>query len=303
MSAIRIQRALAPTVPAPAANDRLLALSAQRQGQGEARVVMLHGSTASRAMWSPLMTHLGGLPIESVAIDLHGHGRSEAWPEGVGGRLSVDASAAWATAGLDAGEVHLVGHSYGGAVALQMALMHPSKVRSITLYEPVPFGLLTSADAAACAEILGVAQRLGQALDRGDAPSAARDFVNYWADGDAWSAASEGQRERLLARIGTVRHHFDALFAAAWTGAQLQRLAMPVMLMFGTRTRAPARALAGQLAASLPRVQAVPLPGAGHLGPVSHAEVVAAYFATRIVGSLSPAAASTAARAGRVSLV
>ena len=37
---------------------------------------------------------------------------------------------------LNAGPVHLVGWSYGGAVAMQAAVKNPSLVRSLILYEP-----------------------------------------------------------------------------------------------------------------------------------------------------------------------
>lgn len=266
---------LADTVP----------LQVTRHAADGTPVLMLHCSSASSSQWKPLAAQLDGSGAMPLAVDLHGHGRSPAWPAEARDTLAVDAQAAWQALGLGHEAVHLVGHSYGAAVALQMALMHPSRVRSMALYEPVPFGLLSTDHAEQAPgrlEIETVALRVAYLLDAGRAHDAGRCFSNYWADGDAWGAADAVQRDRIAARMPTVRRHFAALLALRWSAPQLRRLQMPVLLMHGTRTREPARALSWQLAGLLPRVTHVPLPGAGHLGPVSHASVVAAFFATRL---------------------
>lgn len=266
-----------PAAPAP--------LHVTRHAADGTPVLMLHCSSASSSQWKGLAAQLAGSGAQPLAVDLHGHGRSPAWPHEARDTLAVDAQAAWQALGLGHDEVHLVGHSYGAAVALQMALMHPSRVRSMSLYEPVPFGLLSTDHAEHAPgrlEIETVALRVGYLLDAGRAHDAARCFTNYWADGDAWSAADAAQRERIAARMPTVRRHFAALLGLRWSAQQLRRLQMPVMLMHGTRTREPARALAWLLAGLLPRVTHVPLPGAGHLGPVSHERVVAAYLAAAL---------------------
>ena len=66
------------------------------------------------------------------------------------------------------GKVHLVGHSYGGGVALRAAVERPSRIASLTLYEPSAFHLLKTMGArgaAALAEILAIA---AQNRRRGD---------------------------------------------------------------------------------------------------------------------------------------
>lgn len=269
------------TMPIAAATSPLYVA---RQGEGSP-VVMLHCSSGSWQQWKPLMQTLQGDRVECLALDLHGHGRSPEWPVGERDTLAVDAAAAWQALGTGARDVQLVGHSYGAAVAMQMALMQPSRVASMTLYEPVPFGLLQADDplqAPPRLEIETIAMRVASLVDPGRLHDAARLFTNYWADGDAWAMANTAQRDRLASRMPSVSRHFNALFAARWSSQQLRRLTMPVLLMHGTRTREPSRALGWQLSTQLPRVTNVPLPGAGHLGPISHPEVVASYFAARI---------------------
>ena len=90
------------------------------------------------------------------------------------------------------GPIHLVGHSYGGAVALRFAMQQPERLRSLVLIEPVAFHLLRdeAPDPAnrlplqrgdggrrPCVEGRGRAATTGRAMAR---------FVDYWNGEGAW---------------------------------------------------------------------------------------------------------------------
>ena len=112
-------------------------------GTSRQTILCLHCSGGSgrqwRALTSPLTAH-----FDVRAPDLIGYLNSGGWPTGA--RVSLDDEAERLLALLvDTDEpVHLLGHSYGGAVALQMALRWPERIASLTLYEPVRFGLLSA---------------------------------------------------------------------------------------------------------------------------------------------------------------
>ena len=99
-------------------------------GQGEA-VLCLHSSTSSSRQWIPLMERLAA-NHRVLAPDLCGQGRNTG-PGGGGDALEEDVGLIEALAGNL--PVHVVGHSYGGAVALRYTMRHPARVRSLTLYE------------------------------------------------------------------------------------------------------------------------------------------------------------------------
>lgn len=269
-------------MPAVAAAPRSAALNCHRLGHGPA-TLMLHSSSGSGSQWRPLVQALGPRRATALVVDLHGHGISAEWPMSARDSLAIDADGAWRCAGLSE-PVHLVGHAYGGAVALQMALMQPSRVASLTLYEPVPFGLLRGQEghAGALDEVARLAQRLADAVSAGQLHAAARLFCDYWAGGPAWEATDDLQRLRIALRMPTVVRHFNALFAVGWSAQQLQRLRMPTLLVHGGRTRAPARAVGALLANQLPCARSVVVAGAGHLGPLTHAEPVAALMARQL---------------------
>jgi pimeloyl-ACP methyl ester carboxylesterase len=168
---------------------------------------------------------------------------------------------------------HLVAHSYGAAVALQMAILQPRRVRSLTLYEPAAFGLLLADGPTDLAweEIADVAARLTLELRAGDDLQAARGFCAYWHGRDIWHQLYLSQKVRLARAMPTVERHFQALFSANWDEAQLSRVRAPVLLICGEHTRNSARRVALNLAARLPLVQLKVLADADHMTPLTDA--------------------------------
>ena len=232
----------------------------------------------------------GGSDWSWHAPDLYGHGDRPDWPELMPSQLSVEANGVLAGLPFPADQgFHLVGHSYGGGVALQVALQQPQRVLSLTLYEPVAFGLLPAlgADEPEWQEIREVAASLGAALDHGNDFGAARGFCAYWQGRDVWAELDFAQHMRLAEAMPTVRRHFEALFAAQWSDSLLGLLQMPVQLICGTATRASARRVAQSLAARLPRADLQMLEGAGHMAPITAAERVNALILAQL-RSLQP---------------
>ena len=102
-------------------------------GEGNA-VVLVHGLSGSAANWVELVPELAQR-YRVLALDLPGHGRSEAPPRGA----SVGEFVA-AVAGLieheRAAPALLAGHSFGGLVALRLAQQRPELVRGLLLLAP-----------------------------------------------------------------------------------------------------------------------------------------------------------------------
>lgn len=96
---------------------------------GPVRLLAIHGLTGHGQRWQRLATDY--LPEVSVAApDLLGHGRSS-WSA----PWTIDANVA-ALAALLEGPAVVVGHSFGGAVALHLAATHPDRVAALVLLDP-----------------------------------------------------------------------------------------------------------------------------------------------------------------------
>lgn len=92
-------------------------------------VIFLHGFLGSSADWQPLARRLQAA-WRCVLVDLPGHGRAH-FPEHP--ELYSCAGATQAVLATADRPAHLVGYSLGGRLALQLALQHPERWRSLTL--------------------------------------------------------------------------------------------------------------------------------------------------------------------------
>ena len=103
-------------------------------------VVALHCSGGSSRQWRALAERLEGRAT-FFAPDLYGTAETGHWHGGHAFRLADEAAPLSATIGGWDGPVHLIGHSYGGALALHLASMRPARIASLILYEPTAFHL------------------------------------------------------------------------------------------------------------------------------------------------------------------
>lgn len=100
---------------------------------GPARVLAIHGLTGHGKRWETLFTrHLPD--VTAVAPDLLGHGRSS-WDAPWTIDANVDALAALVDSEAD-GPVVVVGHSFGGAIALNLAAARPDLIAGLVLLDP-----------------------------------------------------------------------------------------------------------------------------------------------------------------------
>ena len=237
-------------------------------------VVLLHSSASSARQWDRLAEVLKPR-FRIRAIELHGHGEQKAWRGDT--RLTLADEAALAMPTLeDAGPVHVVGHSYGAAVAIKLATMYPKSVRSLVAYEPVLFRFLFDdvAHHPAAQDVVAVADSMREQLATGENHSAAQTFIDFWSGAGAWDSLPDGKQASIATRMPAVLQQFDALFHEPLQSAQLALLRMPMLFISGARTVAVARAIAELLRLTLPRAQYEVLPAMGHMGPITHAAAV-----------------------------
>lgn len=233
-------------------------------------VACLHSSGSSSAQWRRLVEDLQA-SHRLVAFDLHGHGRSPGFA-GDAYQLGTESGAVFRGLPSTGEPIHLVGHSYGGAVALDLAVRHPGRFASVTVFEPVLFALLDPASAEH-REITSVGLSIVRAARSGELRAASATFIDYWNGAGSWSDLAAEQQDRVCARIGPVARHFEALFADPLPFDRLRQLRVPTLVLVGDRSPAPARA-AGRCLGALPVVTVETLAGLAHMAPITHPERV-----------------------------
>ena len=242
------------------------------QGEGP-NVVLLHSSGASSRQWQRLMGDHAAC-FRFLAPDLIGYGGTGRRPDAA---YSPDHEVALVGALLDRVDqpAFLVGHSYGGAVALNAARAFGDRVRGVVAIEPVLFQVLRSADEAeAWAEIEAVATAHIGHVDRGDPVAAAEGFMGYWIGEAAWHAMPEPTRAAILRTMPKIADEWRGLLASATRADDYRAVAAPIRFIRAEHTTLAAGRVTDVLVAALPDAQFSEVRAAGHLSPMTHAQVV-----------------------------
>jgi pimeloyl-ACP methyl ester carboxylesterase len=253
-------------------------------GAGET-VLLLHSSAGSGALWRSLTERLR-TRCRVLAPDLYGYGDTDPWPGHRALTLADEAALAAAVLPPACGPIHLVGHSYGGAVALRFALQWPGRLRSLTLIEPVAFHLLRDAAEAADRVLFRRVTALAAAVAATTAGGACQDamaqFIDYWNGEGAWSQATPEAQAALAHRAPKVVLDFQATMSEPTLRAAYRQIAVPALVLRGTQSPRPTRRIAELVAKALPAARLETIDGAGHMLPLTHPESVNAAVAAHL---------------------
>lgn len=247
-------------------------------------VVLLHCSGSSGAQWRALAALLDRRH-HVVTPDLIGYGTAAPWSGRRGFCLAEEAAPVRSILGQLNEPVHLVGHSYGGAVALHVARTRPELIKSLTLIEPSAFHLLRNGDAtdtAALREITAVAADASAALSAGDYAGGFGRFVDYWSGPGSWSAMTPEKRAACAPQLAKVALDFHALLNEPAEVEDVCEVAAPTLLVQGGCTMLPSRCVCARLRVALPNAMFRVVRGAGHMLPVTHRDEVNALVAAHI---------------------
>lgn len=247
------------------------------EGQGPA-AVLLHSSMSSKSQWRKLVLDLR-TRYRVIAIDLYGYGGT-AWPR-FPAEFCLDDEVNLVTSVLDqqlisGEEIHLVGHSYGGAVALHLAERFPEKVRSLSLFEPGSFHLLPPGDPAR-AELEALRNEVHASLKEGNPHRGAARFINYWSGTSAFGRLPARHQDALARLLPKTLLEFDAI-ARSPASASYWQMPVPTLLLSGRHSPQAGRNVNSVLADLLPHATSREIAG-GHMAPVSHAELVNPHIA------------------------
>lgn len=245
---------------------------------------------SSRAQWRSLPARLGS-GYRVVALDLHGYGENPlpANEESFLLEDEVQLVARHAAEALGGSQpMHVVGHSYGAAVALHLARTRPDLVSSLALYEPVCCNVLP-AGGAYHDVVRQFGERVAARVARGDLSGATRIFIDYWSSPGAYEGLREDQRERLERVVRKVPIEFAALFAAPRDARWYGGITVPTLLMSGDASPESMREVMRRLWAAIPGSRLVQMRG-NHMLPIAEPAAVDGEIARFLESLAYPAA-------------
>lgn len=237
-------------------------------------VVLLHSSVSGNRQWTALVNDLRDRH-RVLAPNLLGYGATPPFAEPRPQRLADQAALVHAVLdGVDE-PVALVGHSFGGAVAMRAAVELGDRVRALVLLEPNPVALLDrvgrrDAFAEACA-LRDHVQRHGTA---GTWADAAPRFADYWLGDGSWDAMPDSRRAAFVAALPPNRHEWDAVTDPEMTVDDVAPQGVPTLVVHDPATRRPIREVVEVLAAVRPDWRFATLPEGGHMAPLVRPDLV-----------------------------
>jgi pimeloyl-ACP methyl ester carboxylesterase len=238
-------------------------------------VMLVHSSVSGARQWRRLMGELKDR-FRVRAVNLFGYGKTPAWSAEATQSLDDQARLVEAALPANAGEIYLVGHSFGGSVAMKAAARLSGRVTRLVLLETNPFYLLAQfgrIDAFAEAmELRNCVKKFG-AL--GEWALAAERFADYWGGAGTWHGMTSERRAAFTEALRPNYFEWDAVINEVTPVEQWATL-LPrtTLLVCDPDTVLPIREIAAILRRSCPGWSYTEVPGAGHMAPLTHPELI-----------------------------
>ena len=251
-------------------------------------VVAVHCSLGSGRQWAKLGAELNtelGPRVKLIAPDLIGYGSNTCLLD-LPMTLAQEVSALREHLREANGPIHLVGHSYGGAIAFKIATdpAFEHRIRSLTLIEPVLVTLLleSAPDRRLYNQFADLAREVSRDLWNGSALEAIDKFTEFWNGSGPREELSSAAQIRMIEHAERLAFDFMAAFAEENVTMAAASLRVPTLLFSGGQSPNLTQRIVRRLAAIMAGAEVRHLPDAGHMLAMTHAAVINPAIAAHI---------------------
>jgi len=236
--------------------------------------LLIHGSPGNGKAWARVGERLSQR-YRVIAPDLPGYGETTPLP------LHAEPDTADA-AGLLEGLLStlgapavVAGHSYGGVVALTLALRGRLVIGALALFEPVAVPiLLMTGEAEAFHAAKAIFDDYIARVEAGEA-GAVQTMVDFWFGPGAFARMPEPLVAYMTRARVTNTRDIRGAFRPRYSPEALRRLTMPLVTVVGGRSPEITGKIARAIVSHAPRASLVTLGSATHALTTTHAEAVA----------------------------
>ena len=237
----------------------------------KAPLALIHCMLGRAAMWRPFLTTLPS-SVSPLLIELPGHGLADDYDES---RDYADQAIELALDEMPPDPVPLIGHSFGAALALRIAVERPYRVKSLVLVEPVFFAAVKGR--WAYDKITRDLAPFADKVASGSTATAVREFHKIWGEGD-WNDLNSEDRAYRLERIALVPKGNSLVMddrSNVLRPGGLEDLDMPVTFVDGGDTHPVMAEIISTIGDRIPGAEWVTVPHARHMLPMTHPEKLA----------------------------
>jgi pimeloyl-ACP methyl ester carboxylesterase len=257
----------------PVITNGILKIDYTDEGQGQP-IVLLHSSVSANRQWRALTEALKDR-YRILAINLFGYGGTTPWPGNASQSLYAQAQLVLAVCEQFDGPVHLVGHSFGGSVALKAAMLLGPRVDKLILLEPNPFSLLEQGGRTeAFLESRALRDHVKCFGSLGDWPKVAERFADYWLGDGAWRAMSEKRRAAFVEALPPNFYEWDAVMDEKTTIEEWRSLPTRTLVVSDKATRLTIREIVHIFEAACPHWSFQFIAEGGHMAPLTHPQLI-----------------------------
>ncbi len=243
------------------------------EGHGQP-VVLIHSSVSANGQWRALTEALKDR-YRVLALNLFGYGKTKPWTGTSPQSLYAQAQLILALCEEVGNPVHLVGHSFGGSVALKAAMLLGPHVGSLILLEPNPFYLLKQGGRIkAFLESRSLRDHVKCFGSLGDWSKTAERFADYWLGDGSWRTMQEKRRFVFAESLRPNFYEWDAVMEEETPVEEWKALNVRTLVVSDKSTRLPIREIIEIFAEACPHWSFRFIAEGGHMAPLTRPEII-----------------------------
>ena len=244
-------------------------------------LVFVPGSFSNTAAWRPIIDLLKDR-FRTVATSLMGYGGTEEIRTADNCTVDQQAEAVEAVIAHTGSAVHLIGHSWGGSVALSVALRGKAQLASLVLFEANPCDVLRqSGDNETYDLVRQMWDGYVKAYAAGER-DAARRVIDLWEGAGSFDRMPPRVREYVIQTTPSNILDWSAHWAFRAILADYATIKVPALVLHGGETHIAMRRVARILGAQMPKAKLGEIEGARHFLISTHPREAAALIAEHV---------------------
>lgn len=242
-------------------------------GKGQP-VILIHSSVSGNRQWRKLIEVLKDR-YRVLAVNLFGYGYTTPWTSNSPQTLLDQARLILELCEIAGTPAHLVGHSYGGSVALKTAHILAGKVLGLVLIDPNPFYLLAQNERwEAYEEAKALRDHVKKYGKLGDWEKVAKRFADYWIADNTWDMMSTERRSAFTESMPPNFHEWDGVMNETTPIETWKELSAETLVIYAAETKRPIREIVELFLSGCPDWAFEEVASCGHMGPLTHPHLI-----------------------------